>query len=176
MTDGPGGNLYGYNLSEVNNGSWQLGLTGAEILAGDFTKSIIGIRSDISFKMFSEGVISDDTGKVILNLMQQDSVAMRMTMRLAYATVNPVTIMNPAGAITARWPFAAILPVGATAPTVGPIDVKTGYPATGPQMAQAELETSDWEKGAAEAREKQEAERSETAEEHPQHRARKRPE
>lgn len=138
MTNGPGGNLYGYNLSEVNNGSWEYGLTGAEILAGDFSKCLIGIRRDISFKMFSEGVISDDTGKVILNLMQQDSVAMRMTMRLAYATVNPVTIMQPGSAITARWPFAAILPTGATPPTGGPIDVKTTYPATGPQTAGVE--------------------------------------
>lgn len=167
MTNGPGGNLYGYNLSEVNNGSWVLGPTGAEILCGDFTKSMIGIRSDISFKMFSEGVISDDTGKVILNLMQQDSVAMRMTMRLAYATVNPVTIMQPGSAITARWPFGMILPVGATPPTSGVIDVKTGYPATGPQMAEVEAERaaqSPWERDANEERARQEEERAQAPE------------
>jgi hypothetical protein len=123
MSSSPGGSLYGYDLSEINNGSWQLGLAGAVLLCGDFTKSIIGMRQDISFKMFTEGVISDDTGKVILNLMQQDSVAMRMTMRLAYATVNPVTIMRPGDAITARWPFGAILPTGATPPTISPISV-----------------------------------------------------
>jgi HK97 family phage major capsid protein len=160
MTEGPGGSLYGYNLSEVNNGSWVLGPTGAEILCGDFTKSMIGIRSDISFKMFSEGVISDDTGKVILNLMQQDSVAMRMTMRLAYATVNPVTIMQPGSAITARWPFGMVLPVGATPPASGAIDVKTGYPATGPQRSQEELDArSPWERDAEEERVRQEEER-----------------
>jgi HK97 family phage major capsid protein len=128
LTDNPGGSLYGYTMSEVNNGSWQGGLTGAELLAGDFTKSIIGMRRDITFKMFTEGVISDDTGKVILNLMQQDSVAMRMTMRLAYATVNPVTILNPSGTITQRWPFATLLPTGATAPTGGPVNVVQAPP------------------------------------------------
>jgi hypothetical protein len=128
MQASPGGTLYGYNLSEVNNGSWEMPTAGALMLAGDFTKSIIGIRQDISFKMFSEGVVSDDTGKVILNLMQQDSVAMRMTMRLAYATVNPVTIMEPGKAITARWPFGTVLGTGTTPPTTGAINVISTYP------------------------------------------------
>jgi HK97 family phage major capsid protein len=128
MTGNPGGKLYGYNMSEVNNGSWNFGLTGAVLLCGDFTKSIIGIRRDISFKMFDQGVISNDSGQVIMNLMQQDSVAMRMTMRLAYACVNPVTIMNPGLAMTARWPFGALLPTGATAPTPGPINVVNTNP------------------------------------------------
>jgi len=140
MQAGPGGNLYGYNLSEVNNGSWINPTAGALMLAGDFTKSIIGIRNDISFKMFTEGVISDDTGKVILNLMQQDSVAMRMTMRLAYATVNPVTIMQPASAITARWPFGAVLGVGTTAPAGGAISVISTYPAGTLMAADGSLE------------------------------------
>jgi HK97 family phage major capsid protein len=167
MQSGPGGRLYGYQMSEVNNGSWVMPTPGAIMLAGDFTKSMIGIRSDISFKMFSEGVISDDTGKVILNLMQQDSVAMRMTMRLAYATVNPVTIMQPGAAITARWPFGAVLGVGTTPPTTGAIDVKQGYPATGPQDVLLEggegqeqlMSRSQWEKIALEEREAAEEER-----------------
>lgn len=137
MSASPGGSLYGYDLSEVNNGSWQSGLTGAVMLCGDFTKSIIGIRTDISFKMFTEGVISDGNGVVVLNLMQQDSVAMRMTMRLAYATVNPVTIMQPSasmsGAGLQRWPFGAILPVGATPPSASALNVIAAppYPYTG---------------------------------------------
>ena len=135
------------------------------MLAGDLSKSMIGIRSDISFKMFSEGVISDDTGKVILNLMQQDSVAMRMTMRLAYATVNPVTIMQPGNAITARWPFGTVLGVGTAPPTTGVIDVKTGYPATGPQIVEGEdgeqlMSRSQWEQNALEEREAAEEQRT----------------
>jgi HK97 family phage major capsid protein len=140
MTATPGGTLYGYPMKEIDNGSWQTGLTGAVLLMGDFSKSIIGIRSDISFKMFTEGVISNDSGVVILNLMQQDSVAMRMTMRLAYAVINPVTIMQPGQTITQRWPFGAILPTGATAPTSAPINVIQAppYPYTGSYMVEGE--------------------------------------
>lgn len=157
MTGTPGGRLYGYQMSEVNNGSWQLpaATSGALLLAGDFSKAIIGMRQDISFKMFTEGVISDDTGKVILNLMQQDAVAMRMVMRLAYATVNPVTIMQPGQAITARWPFGTVLGKGTAAPAAGPIDVVSSYPG-GTLLAAGATEVeqdpgSEWEQGAREA-------------------------
>jgi hypothetical protein len=126
------GRLYGYPCSEVDNGSWNATSTGAELLMGDFSKAMIGIRQDISFKMFTEGVVSNDSGKVILNLMQQDAVAMRMVMRLAYATVNPVTILNPASGITARWPFGAILPTTATAPTTAQaLNQMTSYATAG---------------------------------------------
>jgi HK97 family phage major capsid protein len=149
MTTGPGGSLYGYPMREIDNGSWQSGLTGAVMLMGDFSKAIIGIRQDISFQMFTEGVISDDSGKVILNLMQQDAVAMRMTMRLAYATVNPVTIMQPTALITGanpqRWPFGAVLPVGATPPTAAALSVIQAppYPYTGSFMVEGEASTAE---------------------------------
>jgi hypothetical protein len=166
MTGTPGGTLYGYKMSEVNNGSWILPTptAGATLLCGDFTKAIIGIRQDISFKMFTEGVISNDAGAVILNLMQQDAVAMRMVMRLAYATVNPVTVMNPGRAMTSRWPFGAILGKTAVPPTQGPINIIGTYPGgtmavgadsgTGDTAAIEEaMAGSPWEQGAREAME-----------------------
>lgn len=165
----PGGSLYGYPMNEINNGSWQTGVTGgAVMLLGDFTKSIIGIRSDISFKVFDQGVISDGSGVVQFNLMQQDAIALRMTMRLAYATVNPVTIMQPGSAITARWPFGAILPVGATGNPTGAISVIQAppYPYTGTfaadpaATADAELDNpqvSEAEKAQADAMEEKAA-------------------
>lgn len=100
----PGGTLYGYPMSELKNGAWDL--SEAELLMGDWSKAIIGMRQDISFKMFTEGVISDDDGKVILNLMQQDSVAMRVVMRVAFATANPATRLNTNSAT--RSPFAVV--------------------------------------------------------------------
>lgn len=104
LQNGGGGNLYGYPLSEVVNGSWDA--DEAELIAGDWTKAIIGMRQDITWKMFDQGVISDGNGAVVLNLMQQDSVALRVTMRVAYATSNPVTTLN-ADANT-RYPFGAV--------------------------------------------------------------------
>lgn len=113
MTASPTGKgLYGYKLAEVDNGSWQA--SKAQLLTGDWTKAVIGLRQDISFKLFDSGVISNDSGAVVLNLMQQDSVAMRLTLRMAYATANPVTIMQPSesidgtGGTTQRWPFGVI--------------------------------------------------------------------
>jgi len=154
MTGKPGGRLYGYDMSEINNGSWVNPTAGALLLAGDFTKAIIGIRQDISFKMFTEGVISDDTGKVILNLMQQDAVAMRMVMRLAYATVNPATRMNSSRTITQRWPFGAVLGVGTTPPTAGAINVIQTYP--GGTLLSAEEEAAAAAADAAAADEEEE--------------------
>ena len=68
--------------------------------------AIVGIRQDFSWKLFTEGVISDETGKVILNLMQQDSMAIRCVMRVGYQISNPATALNPNG--TTRYPFSVI--------------------------------------------------------------------
>ena len=100
----PGGNLYGYPMAELSNGAWDM--SEAELLMGDWSKVIIGKRTDISFKLFTEGVISDDDGKVILNLMQQDSVALRVVMRAAFATANPATRLNTNAAT--RSPFGVV--------------------------------------------------------------------
>jgi HK97 family phage major capsid protein len=112
LQNGTGSGLYGFPLPEVNNGSWQS--SKAQLLTGDWTKAVIGLRQDLTFKMFDSGVISNDAGAVVTNLMQQDSVAMRLTLRMAYATANPVTIMAPSDTIDGaagtvqRWPFAAL--------------------------------------------------------------------
>lgn len=100
----PGGTLFGYPLNEVSNGAWDA--SEAELIMGDWSKAIIGMRQDISFKMFTEGVISDGDGAVVMNLMQQDAVALRATMRLAYATANPVTVLQSNSA--ARFPFGTL--------------------------------------------------------------------
>jgi HK97 family phage major capsid protein len=104
LQNGGGGSLYGYPLSEVVNGSWDA--DEAELIAGDWSKTIIGMRQDITWKMFDQGVISDGSGAVVLNLMQQDSVALRVTMRVAYATSNPVTTLNTDA--NTRFPFGVV--------------------------------------------------------------------
>jgi HK97 family phage major capsid protein len=111
LSEGPGAGdptLYGFPIRMIDNGSWDS--TKAQVLAGDWTKAIIGVRQDISFKMFTEGVISNDSGAVIMNLMQQDAVAMRLVMRLAYATVNPANILSAKAGkgITQRFPFGVV--------------------------------------------------------------------
>jgi HK97 family phage major capsid protein len=81
--------------------------TGVLALAGDFNAAIVGVRQDLMFKMFTEGVITDEDGTVVLNLMQQDSVAMRVTARYAFQTARPVTVEGHTGL-----PFAVLEAAG----------------------------------------------------------------
>lgn len=104
LQEGRGGSLYGYPLMEVANGAWDP--TVADMLLGDWNMAIIGMRQDISFKMFDQGIINDASGAVVWNAMQQDGVAMRVVMRLAFATANPVTNLNSNG--NTRFPFGVL--------------------------------------------------------------------
>ncbi len=108
---GKGGSLYGYPLEEVSNGSWDP--TVADLLLGDWSMAIAGLRQDITFKMFDQGVIVDDTGKVIYNAAQQDGSIMRVVLRLAYATANPVTNLNTNS--STRYPFGVLATGSASA-------------------------------------------------------------
>jgi len=97
--------LFGFPLDEVRNGSWNP--AAAELIAADWSKFIIGVRQDITYDMFSEGVISDANGKVILNLMQQRSKALRIFMRAGFQVANPLSRLStassyPAGVITPK--------------------------------------------------------------------------
>ncbi len=85
----PGGNLYGFPTSEAENGGFDD--TVASLIYGDWSNAIVGLRQDITFKVFTEGVIQDNTGAIVLNLMQEDSVALRCTMRMAWQIANPIT-------------------------------------------------------------------------------------
>jgi len=111
LQGGRGGSLYGYPLEEVSNGAWDP--TVADLLLGDWNMAIIGTRQDITFKMFDQGVIVDDTGKVIYNAAQQDGQIMRVVMRLAFATANPVTNLNTNSAT--RFPFGVLATGSASA-------------------------------------------------------------
>lgn len=105
--------LFGYPLNEVNTGAWHPET--AELLAADWQRFIVGIRQDITFDMFSEGVITDAAGKVLLNLMQQDSKALRVVFRVGFQVANPLTRLNPTEA--QRYPAGVLTP--ATAAGVG---------------------------------------------------------
>jgi HK97 family phage major capsid protein len=97
--------IYGMPNFEVENGSWAPG-GATPLVGGDFNKAIIGMRQDITFKVFTEGVITDAEGVVLLNLMQQDSVALRVVMRCGYALANPVNAIEPVAAN--RFPFSTL--------------------------------------------------------------------
>lgn len=103
-TQGGGASLFGFSLDEVRNGSWNAAT--AEGLAIDWSKFVIGVRQDVTYDLFSEGVISDAAGAVVLNLMQQDSKALRVVMRVGFQVAIPRTRIDggtngyPAGVVT----------------------------------------------------------------------------
>ena len=77
----------------------------ALMISGDFSQLVYSIRQDITFKIFTEGVIQDPaTGEIQYNLMQNDMVALRAVMRLGWEIPNPIHAM--AKDKTKRCPFA----------------------------------------------------------------------
>lgn len=90
--------------SFVNNGAWDK--TQAKLVVGDFTQAVYANRTDIEFKLFDSGVVTDAEGNIIYNLMQQDMVALRCTLRMGWELPNPVNAENADNAT--RFPFALV--------------------------------------------------------------------
>lgn len=67
----------------------------AQMIVGDWSQLVYAIRQDMTFKIFTEGVIQDPSTKAITyNLMQNDMVALRAVMRLGWEIANPVNAYN----------------------------------------------------------------------------------
>lgn len=96
--------LNGTAIEFPDNGAWDA--SQALLLAGDFRYARYAIRQDITYKVLDQAVISDGSGNVILNLAQQDCVALRVVMRLGWALPKPV---HP---ISGRnyYPFSVLMP------------------------------------------------------------------
>ena len=79
------------------------------IIAGDWAQLVYAIRKDITWKILSEAVIQDQvTGEILYNLAQQDAVAIRAVMRLAWQVPNPINrLQTDEGE---RYPFAVLGP------------------------------------------------------------------
>jgi hypothetical protein len=82
--------------------------THALLIAGDFNQMVYSIRQDITYKMLTEAVITDSSKAIIYNLPQEDMVAMRVTMRLAWQVPNPINYLEPTEGD--RYPFALLTP------------------------------------------------------------------
>lgn len=83
--------------------------TQAQMIVGDWSQLVYAIRQDMTFKIFTEGVIQDPTTKAITyNLMQNDMVALRAVMRLGWEIANPINAYN--ADLSDPFPFAVYKP------------------------------------------------------------------
>ena len=98
--------LAGIPVSFPRNGA--LDPTAALMIAGDWQKAVYCWRQDITFKIFDQGVINDDSGAIVFNLIQQDMLAMRVTCRLGWQLPNPENQVQTTDA--SRYPFAVLVP------------------------------------------------------------------
>lgn len=91
-----------YNM----RGLWPTGSLAAELVTGDFSNLIVGVRRDFTYKLITEGVITDESGAIIFNLPQQDMVALRLVFRMGWEVANPINYQNSTEAT--RYPFAVL--------------------------------------------------------------------
>lgn len=110
MQSGTTYSLDGSAMNFPNNGSFDR--SKALMISGDFSQLTYAIRQDITFKLFTEGVIQNADGTIAHNLMQNDMVALRAVMRLGWEIPNPINSIQKDK--TKRCPFA-ILKAGAPA-------------------------------------------------------------
>lgn len=96
--------LDGSPMNFPNNGAFDK--SKALMISGDFSQLVYSIRQDITFKLFTEGVIQNTDGSIAYNLMQQDMVALRAVMRLGWEIPNPINAQ--AKDKTTRFPFAIL--------------------------------------------------------------------
>lgn len=93
--------LYGEPMVEVRNGAWDR--SEAAMVAGEWDKLVVGVRQDITFRVFDQAVLTDPSdGKVVYNAVEQDGKVLRAVMRLGYAVPNPVK------ALGGQYPFAVL--------------------------------------------------------------------
>ena len=84
--------LDGSPMNFPNNGAFDK--SKALMISGDFSQLVYSIRQDITFKLFTEGVVQNTDGTIAYNLMQNDMVALRAVMRLGWEIPNPINALK----------------------------------------------------------------------------------
>ncbi len=84
----------------------------ALLISGDWNQLVYAIRKDITYKLLTEGVITDTSSprQIIHNLAQDDMVALRVTFRMAWQLPNPLNRVQ--SDVNERYPFGILTPAG----------------------------------------------------------------
>lgn len=95
-------------------GLWPAQSTGVKGLLAilfDTTNFVVGVRKDMTYKVLTEAVITDNAGQIVYNLPQQDMVGLRITFRAGWQVANVINYDQPNEA--SRYPAAVYeTPVG----------------------------------------------------------------
>jgi len=87
-------------------GLWPTGSGAAEVVAGDFTQGLLGVRRDIMVDRSQEAIIQDNSGAIVYNAFQQDITLVRITARFAFQVANTINYDQPTEG--SRFPFAVL--------------------------------------------------------------------
>lgn len=96
-SDGSTASIYGQDLRYLTNGGWQR--DEAEMLAGDASKVVLGIREDVQVKLLDQATVGG------INLAERDMVALRFKFRVAFATAYSTARI---GGAPTDYPFAVL--------------------------------------------------------------------
>jgi HK97 family phage major capsid protein len=100
------GDWFGADVSYPLRGAWPSGAGAVQAIIGDFDQMVVGIRKDFTWKLITEGVISDGAGAIQFNLPQQDMTALRVVFRMGWQVANPINWDQPDP--TKRYPFGVL--------------------------------------------------------------------
>jgi hypothetical protein len=67
---------------------------------------VLGVRQDFTVTFHTEGVITDNLGAIMYNLMQQDMSAIRIVFRAGWQVVNSINYQE--GTEANRYPGAVL--------------------------------------------------------------------
>ena len=110
-SDISGDAVYGVGVQYPLRGLWPVPADDSvELIVGNSQEGIVGMRSDMTIKVLDQAVIQDGSGNIIYNLPQQDMVALRVVMRLAFQVANTIRYDNEDDAT--RYPFAVLRGTG----------------------------------------------------------------
>lgn len=88
-----------------------LNSAGVLLISGDFQNAVYSIRQDVTYKILTEATLYNTDGITPkYRLAEQDMVALRVVMRLAWQVPNPVNLLQSDESL--RYPFAVLTGAG----------------------------------------------------------------
>lgn len=122
LTAGAPGTLWGYPIRYSAGGAFDTDV--ADLLTGDWSKLVIGVRQDLRVETSTEASVFGDNGELLVNAFQNDMVLMRVHMRLGYVVGRPFSRRTGERA----YPFSAVKTLGMSGASGG---VSGAEPASG---------------------------------------------